>query len=175
MVQLRQNFIYNKAVAIENCIGVSDSMTVRDIIAQLCLMYIPRNNKRGVEDTIEGLKAKAGKSIDARVKDIEVAEEDKKPILAEEPNRRHTKTKPRETDFLDYFNDSAVSRYGRLKTRLSTAYCAVRERLKKIYRVRYKSGFVMDPAKETRKRILDWCLILPRKGDPRRLLYLSLL
>ena len=150
-------------------------MNVGDIVAQLYLIYIPRNSKKRMENPIGGIQAKSGKSIDTKVNDIEVAEEDKKPVLAEEPNIKHTKTKSEETDFLDYFNDSAVSRYGRLKTRLSTAYCAVRARLKKMYGVKYKSGFVMDSAKETRKRILDWCLILPRKGDPRRLLYLSLL
>ena len=138
-------------------------------------MYAPKGKKLKTKHKVAEHTCR---SIDSKVDDAKPVEvEESKPDFLKEFEEVKAEPKPvsKENGCVKYLKDSIVSGYGKAKGGLSKAYCSLRDRLKRVNCVKYKAGLYLECSQKFKATILDWYLVLPRKGDPMRFVYLSLL
>ncbi|MBW2980150.1 hypothetical protein KY360_01890 [Candidatus Woesearchaeota archaeon] len=105
-----------------------------------------------------------------KIEEQQVAKEE--PVEEELENKVEEETaeeaKPEEAkteEFYETEKGEAVLKYDKSKEK---GYCQLRERTKDVYGIKYAAGKGVDLMKKAKSAIMDWCLVLHKKGPQRK-------
>lgn len=146
---------------------------IRDIILELCSkVYSPNNIEKTKTDALpefgnDGVEFRISKLEIPRIKEGRGTSFSYEIQKSNQGNYQESKNSWF-SDYLAKYKEKIASGYQILQTK-------TRETYKKVKKKIFNGAPARDYIKNAKIKILDWCFVLPKEGDPKRDIYIALL